>query len=151
MKGLSSRVKAFFIGCMMICCGCSTYYIDSNPQGLRVTINNLEQGVTPLKYTWAHGGEYGSLHICVTQPSRAQIRDYEQKNNRIVSIWQNGEMTKTMWSKDGGGNVFFQFITNEYDQPKTDEEAEWVKASMAKDAEFIKERREMILKIEDEK
>lgn len=135
-----------FVFGVLFFCGCSTYMIDSHPQGLRVSVDNIECGVTPCEYTWAHGGEYGSKTITVTPPTRQQLRDYEKQSNKIVSVWTNGEMSKSIYSLSGGGTVYFDFITSEYDQPKTPEEAEWVENAMRKDVEHLEEQREVILR-----
>lgn len=127
--------------------GCSTYLIDSNPRGLRVSVDNVELGVTPCEYTWNHGGEMGWTKVIrVTPPSRQQMKEYEKSTNKIVSTWVSGEIAKTVYSEHGGGTVFFQFVTNEYDQPQTEEELEWVKHAIQQDAEHLEEQRELILK-----
>ena len=74
------------------------------------------------------------------------MRDYEKRTNKIVSTWVTSEIAKTIYSEHGGGTVFFQFVTNEYDQPQTPEDAEWVKNAMQQDAEHLEEQRELILK-----
>lgn len=133
--------------CVMILSGCSTYLIDSNPRGLRVSVDNVELGVTPCEYTWEHGGAMGWTKVIrVTPPNRQQMRDYEKRTNKIVSTWVTSEIAKTIYSEHGGGTVFFQFVTNEYDQPQTPEDVEWVKNAMQQDAEHLEEQRELILK-----
>ena len=136
----------FFVFAVLFFGGCSTYIIDSQPQGLRVSVDNIEHGVTPCEYTWAHGGEYGTKTIRVAPPTRQQLRDYEKQNNKIISIWTTGEMSKTIYSLSGGGTVFFDFISSEYDQPQTPEDAKWVEDAIRKDAEHLEEQREIILK-----
>lgn len=138
---------SWLLGLALAVSGCSTYLIDSNPRGLRVSVDNVELGVTPCEYTWNHGGEMGWTKVIrVTPPSRQQIREYERCTNKIVSTWVSSEIAKTVYSEHGGGTVFFQFVTNEYDQPQTEEELEWVKHAIQQDAEHLEKQRELILK-----
>ena len=135
----------FFVIVVLFFGGCSTYIIDSKPQGLRVSVDNIECGVTPCEYTWVHG-DYWTKTICVAPPTRQQLRNYEKQNNKIVSVWMTGEISKTIYSSSQGGTVFFDFISSEYDQPQTPEDAKWVEDAMRKDAEHLEEQREIILK-----
>ena len=135
-----------FVGAILFGGGCSTYVIDSHPQGLRVSVDNIECGVTPCEYKWAHGGEYETRIICVAPPTRQQLRDYEKQNNKIVSVWTTNAMSKTIYSLSGGGTVYFDFISSEYEEPQTAEDAKWVLDAMQKDAEHLEEQREIILK-----
>lgn len=138
---------SWLLGVALTVSGCSTYLIDSNPRGLRVSVDNVELGVTPCEYTWNHGGEMGWTKVIrVTPPSRQQIREYERSTNKIVSTWVSSEIAKTVYSEHGGGTVFFQFVTNEYDRPQTEEEVEWVKHAIQQDAKHLEEQRELILK-----
>ena len=95
MKKWISLYNIIILMGVFLCGGCTTYLIDSNPQGLRVSVDNIECGRTLCEYTWTHGGEYGSKIIRVYPPTRQQLKDYEQKNNKIVSVWTNEEIAKT--------------------------------------------------------
>jgi hypothetical protein len=135
-----------FLVSIFVLSGCSTYVVDSRPRGLRVSVNNVERGVTPYEFKWLHGGEYETRIIHVTPPTRQQLHDYEKQNNKIVSVWKTDEMSKIIYSPGGGGTVLFNFITSEYDQPQTPEEAKWVEEAIQKDAEDLEKQRELILK-----
>lgn len=149
MKKWTSLYNIIILMGVFSCGGCTTYLIDSNPQGLRVSVDNIECGRTPCEYTWTHGGEYGSKIIRVYPPTRQQLKDYEQKNNKIVSVWTNEEIAKTVYSNNEGGTVFFQFITSEYDVPQTEKDAEWVKSAIRQDWEHLEKQRELILRHEN--
>ena len=52
-------MKRLLLPCLLVALlsGCRYYTIDSNPQGLRVVINDIEQGDTPTSYfCWASDG-----------------------------------------------------------------------------------------------
>lgn len=101
------------LGFMFVASGCVTYTIDSKPQGLRVTINNIEQGFTPCEYSKYTDGYDIRSEITVAPPTIQQIQEYEQKNAMTVVDWTREAQSKTLYSRDGDGTVFFQFIQAE--------------------------------------
>lgn len=109
MNKLFKAVTLIALICALMT-GCVTYTIDSNPQGLRVTIDDLERGVTPCEYTTSYGD---SISIEVAPPTYQQCRQYEQKNNVKIINKENRSQTKRVDSFDGSGTVFFQFINEE--------------------------------------
>lgn len=116
------------------------YVIDSVPQGLRVTVNDFERGVTPCKLDRTDYREVLSLDICVEAPSKQQIERYKEQNKKIVSLWWAGDKRKTIRTREPGGTLRFNFIDAEYDEPKTEEEWEWVRNAIEEDVKELEER-----------
>ena len=138
---------------LVFSCGCSslvmrTYEIDSNPQGLRVSVNNIDQGVTPCEFSC--NAKAIPREIVVEAPTKQELRNHEKEKGKIVSIWQTVAKSKTIRPNvDGSGKVFFQFISSEYDVPKTDEEREWVRQAIQDDVDRLKAEKEEKRKILD--
>lgn len=112
MNRLFKTTVLFALVCTFIT-GCVTYTIDSNPQGLRVTVNNLEHGVTPCKYTRYTDGNNIRTDITVTAPTQQQIQAYSSEKGVSVTQWRPTNKSKTLYSFDGSGTVFFQFVNEE--------------------------------------
>lgn len=93
--------------------GCVTYTIDSNPQGLRITVNNLEYGVTPCEYSRYTDGNNIRTDIRVTAPTQQQIQAYATEKGVSVTQWKPTDKSKSLYAYDGSGTVFFQFIIEE--------------------------------------
>ncbi len=122
---------------LALICGCRTYIIDSHPRGLRVTINDIERGLTPLEYETMADFSY-NFNVEVTPPTQQQIRAYEVQNNKIVSIWHTGAKQKHIYPDDSpSGTILFQFISSEYDIPQTEEERIWTINALEADATRI--------------
>ncbi len=124
-------------------CGCRTYVIDSHPQGLRVTVNEIERGVTPYEHTSSINNQ-NQLKVEVAPPSRQQLKTYEEQNAKIVSTWITNSQTKLIYTPTSpSGRVLFNFIEREYDRPTTEEEWEWVRNAIKDDEEFLRRQEEL--------
>lgn len=133
----------FFAGLCLV--GCRTYVIDSNPQGLRVAVDDLERGVTPCEVTV----QMDTYHrVTVEPPTNRQLRAYERKNGIVVSTWLNGTQAKTIRDDSPSGRMFFEFITSEYDRPTTEEGWVQLKRDLEHDAKELDRKRQDVLKIE---
>ncbi len=129
-------------GCRTALSGCRTYVIDSNPQGLRVTINDIERGVTPLEYTTSE-----HFVVDMVAPTRNQLINYEDEKGKLVSLWTSGSQSKSIWPDNSpSGTIFFQFIQSEYDRPTTEEDRQKVLHYMNEDADNLKRRQELLKK-----
>lgn len=125
----------------------SVYIIDSVPQGLRVVVNDFERGVTPCildpkKYL---GNTY--LSVEVTAPTKQQLKQYEEKHQKVVSTWWTQDKRKLIDCHNPGGRILFNFIASEYDIPKTEADWEWLKNAIKEDEEDVKREREMYLRL----
>lgn len=129
-------LECFFLIVFVPLCGCRSYVIDSNPQGLRVSVDNVELGFTPCEYTTSD--DY--FRIEVEPPSKQQLKKYQEEKQKIVSIWTTSAQSKSITLGVRSGSVFFQFIDSEYDIPKTEEEREWVLREIENDAENLKRK-----------
>lgn len=145
---LASFVLLFCVmGCVtsenerVMCNDEDIYVIDSVPQGLRVTVNDFERGVTPCKLDRTDYRNRYSLTICVEAPSKQQIKRYEEQNKKIVSLWWRSDERKIVDISEPGGTLRFNFIKAEYDEPKTEEEWEWVRNAIEEDVKELEERR----------
>lgn len=125
--------------------GCRTYVIDSNPQGLRVAVDNLEQGVTPCEVTVGLEGFY---HVTVAPPTNRQLRAYEKEKDVIVSTWINGTQQKGISYNSPSGTMFFEFITSEYDTPTTPEGWAQLRQDLEHDGKELDRKRQQLLKVE---
>lgn len=94
----------------LLTAGCVTYTIDSNPQGLRVTIDEIERGVTPCQYTVAPGS---FLDIEVVPPTCLQRQQYEAQKGVKITDYYPLSQSKHVYTSDGSGTIFFEFITDE--------------------------------------
>ncbi len=104
------KLLVFSLFGLLALSGCKTYLIDSNPQGLRVTINDIEHGVTPVEYST---GDY-SFTVEVEAPTKAQIKKYENKTDKVVRNWSPLRESKHIYTeKAKSGAIFFNFITDE--------------------------------------
>ena len=96
-------------------CGCTTYLIDSNPQGLRVSVNNVEEGFTPCRYTlWSQF--YYPLEVTVAPPQPRQLEAYAAARNVSVEA-VSAPQTKVLTPRSPSGTVYFDFIVRERDLP----------------------------------
>jgi hypothetical protein len=95
--------------------GCVTYRVESKPQGLRVTVNQLEQGTTPCKVSrWIFWRDPIRTKITVYPPKSPQMEQYERDQQMAVSSWKRGEITKMLYSEHGSGTVLFDFVQDEH-------------------------------------
>ncbi|MGF0068949.1 PEGA domain-containing protein [Candidatus Spyradosoma sp. SGI.093] len=59
----------------------SSYLIDSNPRGLRVTIDDIELGITPCKYEFSNQTPVSSISwVKVYPPTKQQLKTYSEEN-----------------------------------------------------------------------
>lgn len=95
--------------------GCTTYVIDSNPQGLRVSVNNVEEGFTPCRYfLWSQF--YYPLEVTVAPPQPRQLEAYAAERNVSVQAITTPQ-TKVLTPRSPSGTVYFDFIATERDLP----------------------------------
>ncbi len=94
--------------------GCTTYVIDSNPRGLRASVNNVEAGLTPCRYTVWSDWRY-PLEVTVAPPSNRQLQDYANAHRVDIHETIRSPQTKVLTPRSPSGTVFFEFVTSEFD------------------------------------
>ena len=107
------RRWSFLMMVVLGCVGCVSYRVESQPQGLRVTVNELEEGTTPCRVSrWTWGNPIRTK-ITVYPPKSPKVAQYEREKGVVVTSWKRGEMSKTLFSEHGSGRVLFDFIQDE--------------------------------------
>ena len=132
-------MKRLLLPCLLaaLLSGCRYYTIDSNPQGLRVVINDIEQGVTPIEYSTSVDASL--LTVSVYPPTQSQWDAYAQEKQVIVSTFIDGEQRKFINPGNSpSGTILFNFVTKEYPIPTTQEELDRVINLMDLDAEHLR-------------
>ena len=113
------------------------YTIDSNPQGLRIVINDIEHGVTPIEYSPHFDSSYFTVEVY--PPNQRQLEAYEQEKQVIISTFLSGPQSKIVSLEDApSGTILFDFVTKEYPIPTTQEELDRVINLMDLDAEHLR-------------
>lgn len=127
-------MKRLLLPCLLaaLLSGCRYYTIDSNPQGLRVVINDIEHGDTPTSYfCWASDG----FDLVVYPPANAQWDAYERDGKRIVSTFIDEPQGKYIkGERSPSGTILFDFVTSEYPRPDTPEGWTLLRESLRADA-----------------
>ncbi len=103
----------YLIVVMFVVSGCRTYVIDSNPQGLQVTIDNNYVGLTPFvcRDNCMITDEF---EIKVEPPTAEQIRSHENERGRAVEDWTTDRQVKKIDpTVDTSGTIMFNFIKGE--------------------------------------
>ncbi len=122
--------------------------IVSNPSGLRVTVNNIDVGATPLHYEPKSSASF--FVIQVDPPMKQDLKRYEEENKKIVSTWYTATQQKNiMPGLSEYGTISFQFIASEYDVPTTEEEREWVAEQCKQDIENLEKEKKLRIELEN--
>ena len=132
-------MKRLLLPCLLVALlsGCRYYTIDSNPQGLRVVINDIEHGVTPIEYSTSV--DLIPLTISVYPPTQCQWDAYAQEKQVIVSTFIDGEQRKFINPENSpSGTILFDFVTKEYPIPTTQEERERVINLIERDGDHLR-------------
>lgn len=103
----------------LLLAGCRCYTIDSNPRGLRVVINDIEQGPTPTSYVcWASD----DFDLTVYPPANTQWDAYEREGGRLVSTFIDEPQAKRIkGDRSPSGTILVDFVTSEYPRPTSPE------------------------------
>lgn len=111
----AARAALALLGALPLLAGCTIYRIDSNPQGLRVSVNNIEEGFTPCRYVlWT--GFYYPLEVTVAPPQPRQLQSYANEKGVTVRAI-TAPQTKILTERSPSGTVYFDFIATEHDNP----------------------------------
>lgn len=132
-------MKRLLLPCLLaaLLSGCRYYTIDSNPQGLRVVINDIEHGVTPIEYCTS--ADFFYFTVEVYPPNQRQWDAYEQEKQVIVSTFIDGKQHKFINPSDApSGTILFDFVTKEYPIPTTQEERERVINLIERDGDHLR-------------
>ena len=128
-------MKRLLLPCLLaaLLSGCRHYTIDSNPQGLRVVINDIEHGVTPIEYSTSADSFFFTVEVY--PPNQRQWDAYEQEKQVILSIITVMPQSKLIFPENSpSGTILFDFVTSEYPRPDTPEGWALLRESLRADA-----------------